>query len=99
MFTDNIEPIISNEVGTIGGNNIITKSIGTVIWYWTDDDVKMHKNELNNLLYFTDSPFNIISATVLAELMKDDEGTWVLKTVKYSSFTWYFVKYKNIIFL
>ena len=32
IFTDNIEPIISNEVETIGGKYLIPKVIGTVIW-------------------------------------------------------------------
>ena len=37
MFTENIEPIISNGVETIGGKDIITEGISTVIWSWTDD--------------------------------------------------------------
>ena len=37
MFTDKIEPIIYNGVANIGGKDIITKGIGPVIWYWTDD--------------------------------------------------------------
>ena len=38
MFTDKIEPIIYNGVESIGGNDIIPKVIGTVIWSWTDDE-------------------------------------------------------------
>ena len=50
MFTDKIEPIISNGVVTIGGKYLITKEIGTVIWSWTDDEGQLHKNKLNNVL-------------------------------------------------
>ena len=50
IFNDKIEPIISNGVATIGGNNLITKGIGTVIWSCTYDEGKLHTNKLNNLL-------------------------------------------------
>ena len=50
MFTDYIEPIISNGVSIIGRKYIIPKGIGTVRWYWTDGDVQLHTNKLNNLL-------------------------------------------------
>ena len=78
MFTEKIEPIISNGVSTIGGKDIIKKLIGTVSWSWTDEEGKLHTKKLNNLIYFPDSPVNILSGTVLDEIMKDDEGTCVL---------------------
>ena len=53
MFTDNIEPIISNGLETIGGKDHITKGIGKIRWSWTDDEGKLHTKELNNVLYFT----------------------------------------------
>ena len=65
MFTDKIYTIISNGVATIGGKYIIPKVIGTVIMSYTDDDGKLHTHKLNNLIYFLDSPVNIISATAL----------------------------------
>ena len=37
ILTDNIYPIIYNGVATIGGKDIITKGIGTVICSYTDD--------------------------------------------------------------
>ena len=76
---------------------LIAKVIGTVIWYWTDEKGELHTKKLNNVLYFPDSPVNIISATALNESIKGDEGTWVLTKSKYSIFTWYFGKYKNTI--
>ena len=72
MFTDNIKPIISNGVATIDEKDLITKVINTVSWYWTDYEGKLHTKKLNNVLYFTDSPVNILSATALAESTKDD---------------------------
>ena len=77
MFTDKIDPIVSNGVATIAVKDIITKDIGTVNWYWTYDEVQLHRMKLNNVLYFTDSPANILSATALDEYMKNYEGTWV----------------------
>ena len=77
MSPNKIEPIIYNGVATIGVKYLITKGIGAVSWSWTDDERKLHTKKLNNLLYFPDSPVNILSATELDEFMKDDEGTWV----------------------
>ena len=61
MFTDNIYPIIYNVVATIVRKDIIQKEVNTGIWSCTDDEVKLHTNKLNNILYFLDSPVNILS--------------------------------------
>ena len=66
MFSDKIEPIISNGVANIGGKDIIPKWIGTVICYCTDDKGQLHTNKFNNVLYFLYSIVNILSATELA---------------------------------
>ena len=34
MFTDKIEPIVSNGVATIAGNDLNQRGIETVIWSW-----------------------------------------------------------------
>ena len=78
MSTYNIDPIIYNGVATIGRKYIIPKVIGTVIWFFTDDEGQLHKKILNNVLYFTDSLVNIISANTMAESMRYHEGTWEL---------------------
>ena len=77
MFTVNIDLILSNGVANIGGKDIISKGIVTVSWSWTDDKGKLHTHKWNNVLYFIDSPLNILSETAMSESMKDDEGTWV----------------------
>ena len=72
---------------TIGGKNIITRGIGTAIWSCTDDEGKLHTKTFNNVLYLPESLVNILSATALAESIKDGEVIWVITKRKYSSFT------------
>ena len=74
----------------IGGKDVITKEIDTFIWYWTDDEGQLYTNKLNNLLYFPESPVNILGATAMDESMKDDEGTWIPLKSKYFIFNWGF---------
>ena len=50
MFNDKIHLIIYNGVETIGANDLITKSIGTLIWSWTDYKGQLHTNKFNNVL-------------------------------------------------
>ena len=75
MFTDKIYPIIYNGVANIGGKYLIPKGIGTVRWSCIDDEYKIHTKKLNNLLYFPESPFNILSSTSFSESMKYYEVT------------------------
>ena len=63
------------------------KTIGTISWSWTDDKGQLHTQKMNNVLYFTDSAINILSAISFSGSMKDDEGTWVLTKGKYSIIT------------
>ena len=65
-------------MATICGKDLTRKGIGTVSCTCTDDEGKIYTNKFSNVLYFTDSPLNILSATEMAESMKDDEVTWVL---------------------
>ena len=95
MFTKKIQNIISNVVYTIGVKYIIPKGIGKVSWYQTDDEGKLQTNKFNNILYFTDSPFNVLITNALAEYTKYDKVTWVLTKRKYSIFTWYFGRYRS----
>ena len=43
MFTDKLEPIISNLDTTISEKDIIKKGIGTVNWSWTDEERSLLK--------------------------------------------------------
>ena len=78
MFTEKMQLIIYNGGATKGGKYLISKGIGTVIWYQNEDVGEIITNKFNNVLYFTDSPVNKLSETELDESMKDDEGTQVL---------------------
>ena len=49
IFTDKIEPILSNTVATIGKKDTVPKGIGTVSWYWNDDEGQLHKKKPNNV--------------------------------------------------
>ena len=87
MFTDKIDPIISNVVATVGGKYLIAKGIGTISWSWTYGEGQIYTNKYKLLFYFTDSQFNILSATALDESIKDYKVTWVPTKGKYSIFT------------
>ena len=52
MFPENIEPIISNGVATIGAKDLIPKGIGRFIWSCTDYEGQLSTNKFNNVLYF-----------------------------------------------
>ena len=95
IFTDKIETIIYNGGANTVRKYLIPKGIGTVIWYWTDDNGELHTNTLNNLIYFTDSPFKRLSATALAKSMKDYEVTWVLTKSKYYTLIRYCGNYRK----
>ena len=75
MFTDKIEPIIYNGVATLFRTDLIPKEIGSVGWSWNYDEGQLNTNKFNNVLYFPWIPVNILSKNVLAESIKDDEGT------------------------
>ena len=82
MLTYKIEAIIYNGVETVCGNYIIPKGIGTDSWSQTYDEVQLYAKKYNNVLYPTDSPFNILSENTLYVSIKNDDGTWLLKKRK-----------------
>ena len=63
---------------TIGGKDLIPKVIGTYIWSCIDDDLKIYTRKFINVLYFTYSSVNILSATALTESTNDYLVTRVL---------------------
>ena len=66
---------MSNGVAAIGGKYLIPKGIDKVRWSWTYYKGQLHTKKLNYVIYFPNSPVNILSAPTLDESMKDDEGT------------------------
>ena len=51
-----------------------------------DDEGKLHTNKFNNIIYFTDSPFNVLISNALAEYIHDHEVTWLLTKRKFLFF-------------
>ena len=72
LFTDKIEPIISNEVATEGIKYLIPKGIGTVTSSWNEDGGEINTQKLNYLICLPYALVDIISATLLAESIMDD---------------------------
>ena len=95
MLTYKIDPITSNGVVAIGGKDFSPKGIETSICSWNDDEGQLHPKKMNNVLYFTDLPGNIMSAKELAESMKDNDIIWLLTKTKYSILNWDFGKFKK----
>ena len=79
----------------IGVNDLIPKGILTVIWSCPDDERQLHTNKFNNVPYFPESPVIILSSTALAEPVKDDKVTWVLKIILYFYLGFWEVKKEN----
>ena len=61
-------------VATIGGSNNSASGMGTVLWRWKDDLRKIHTIDIENVLYFPQSPVNILSITGLADQFKYNNG-------------------------
>ena len=75
-------------VATIGGKLNQPDGIGTVKWTWKDDGGAVHTEQLENTLYFTKSPINIMSVTELAKQFNDEEGKGIYTKMNHSIFYW-----------
>lgn len=73
---------------TIGDEASKPLGIGTVIIRIKDDVGVDCAVELKETLYFPQSPVKILGVTVLAEQLKDEEGTWIKTCQKKSIFAW-----------
>ena len=83
----------SSSVVTIGGSNFHPTSIGNIKITWNDDNGVPYQTVLKNVLYFPDSPVNVLSVTAFASQLNDDNGTWI-KTARHQSvFSWDHEKY------
>ena len=75
-------------VATIGGKLNQPVGIGMVKLTWKDDSAAVHTEHLQNTLYFTKSPINIMSVTELAKQFNDEEGTGIYTYMNHSLFYW-----------
>ena len=87
MFVDFKETAVGM-VATIGGKLNRPAGIGTVEWKWKDDYGKTHTYHLEQVLYFPQSPINIMSVTELARQLDDKDSTGIDTRMKYSRFYW-----------
>eukprot|EP00984_Skeletonema_dohrnii_P013467 scaffold5583_cov166-Skeletonema_dohrnii-CCMP3373.AAC.1 len=97
MFVGPIRRTDKHYVATIGGKQNNASGMGTVRWTWKDDAGKKHTIDLENVLYFPQSPVNILSVTSLADQQEDDQGTGI-DTKRYNSrFYWNHGKFSQTI--
>ena len=88
-FCGDILPInLTSGIKKIGGTDFKPSSIGTVKWYWQDDDGRNHEFILEKVLYFTNSPVHILSIEALSDGFDKNEGAWIHTKEKASVFKW-----------
>ena len=88
MFIGELQSVSNHKVATIGGKGHQPSGIGTVRWTWRDDERKLHEYHIENVLYFPQSPINILSVTAFAKQLNDTEGTGIDTKQLYSRFYW-----------
>ncbi len=88
MFVDEIRPLASHAVATIGGASNEASGIGTVRWRWKDDTGHEHSHLIANVLYFPNSPINILRMTKFANQLNDDKGTGITTFRRESKSFW-----------
>ena len=79
--------IDQNYVATVGGAKNSAAGMGTTRWRWKDDGGKQHTIDIKNVLYFPQSPVNILSITSLADQFNNDYGTGINTKRSKSHFT------------
>ena len=90
MFVGDLSPVTNHKVATIGGKGHQPSGLGTVRWSWRDDKGTLHEYLVENVLYFPQSPINILSVTTFAKQLNDTEGTGIDTKQLYSRFYWNF---------
>ena len=75
-------------MATIDGSKNSSSGMGTINWRWKDDKGRSHTMKIKDVLFFPDSPVNILSITSLADQFKDDNGTGIDTKRTKSRFYW-----------
>ena len=94
MFISEItkmDPTKNLTVSTAGGEKAPI-GYGDVLWKWSDDEGKVHEHTLKDVLYFPESPVNILGVTQWAIQNNDKEGTYITTKAEYSILVWNFGK-------
>ena len=88
MFVGEMHKMMSHTVATIGGKGHHSSGIGTVKWSWSDDQGTVHEHLVKDVLYFPESPINILSVTAFAGQLGDPDGTGIDTKILQSRFYW-----------
>lgn len=88
FFVGEIRRVSNHKVATIGGKGHSASGIGTVKWSWLDDDGNSHDYHIKDVLYFPESPINILSVTAFARQLQDNEYTGIDTKLNFSRFYW-----------
>ena len=88
MYVGEMQQIHNTNVATIGGKGHPVSGIGTVKWHWKDDDGVGHEFLVEDVLYFPQSPINILSVTSFARQLKDKDGTGITTLQTQSRLFW-----------
>ena len=94
MFISEItkmDPTKNLTVSTAGGEKAPI-GYGDVLWKWSDDEGKVHEHTLKDVLFFPESPVNILGVTQWAIQNDDKEGTYITTKAEYSILVWNFGK-------
>ena len=97
MFVGEISPYDKMKVATIDGKGHSASGIGTVRWKWSDDNGKVHDIMVDNVLFFPQSPINILSVTSFAQQLNDPEGTGITTVQNNSRLFWDHGKFSRTI--
>ncbi|KAL7542834.1 hypothetical protein ACHAWF_007261 [Thalassiosira exigua] len=97
MFVGDLERVSTHKVATIGGKGHPASGIGTVKWRWRDDTGQEYQYLIENVLFFPQSPINILSITSFAQQLKDTKGTGILTLQRSSKFFWDHGKFSRTI--
>ena len=92
FVTESLKPYSNDndKVMTVGSESLSPSGIGKVQVQWLDDDNKRYSIVLKDVLYFPNSPVNVISCTSLANQLDDNDGTWIQTKRHHSNFEWDF---------
>ncbi len=92
-----INAACSTAVSAVNGQSNLPAGCGDVPVAWKDDQGKVYKITLKNVLHFPNSPVKILSVVGLADQLKDNWDTWILSRRHQSLFTWAFGKFSKTI--
>ena len=77
VFVGEIRKVSNQQVATIGVKGHYPLGLGTLKLIWRDDSGKLHEYLVEDVLFFPQSPINILSITCFARKLNDLTGTGI----------------------